>query len=63
MFKKGSKISLQNYPPLSLLPLVCKIIETVIHDQTQNFLDKHNIIYRYQSGLRKFFPLIHLYLI
>ena len=26
-----------------------------IHDQTQSFLDKNNIIYRYQSGFRKFF--------
>ena len=36
----------------SLLPLISKIIEKVIHDQNQaqTFLDKNNIIYRYQSG-------------
>ena len=32
-----------------------KIIEKVIHDHTQSFRDKNDIIYRYQSGFRKFF--------
>ena len=55
LFKKGSKTDPKNYRPISLLPLVSKIIEKVIHDQTQRFLDKNDIIYRYQSGFRKFF--------
>ena len=55
MFKKGSKTAPKNYRPISLLPLVSKIIEKVIRDQTQSFLDKNDIIYRYQSGFRKFF--------
>ena len=55
LFKKGSKTAPQNSRPISLLPLVSKIIERVIHDQTQSFLDKNDIIYRYQSGFRKFF--------
>ena len=52
--KKGSKAAPQNFRPISLLPLVSKIIEKVFHDQTQSFLDKNNI-YRYQSGFGKFF--------
>ena len=52
LFKIGSKAALY---PISLLPLVSKTIEKVIHDQTQRFLDKNDIIYRYQSGFRKFF--------
>ena len=40
MFKKVSKTAPKNYRPISLLPLVSKIIEKVIHDQTQSFLDK-----------------------
>ena len=55
MFKKSSKTDPKNYRPVSLLPLVSKIIEKVVHDQTQRFLDKNYIIYRYQSGFRKFF--------
>ena len=47
LFKKGLKTDLQNYRPTSLLPLVSKIIEKFIHDQTQSFLDKNDVIYRY----------------
>ena len=55
LFKKCSKTGPQSYRPISLLPLVSKIIEKVTHDQTQRFLDKNDIIYRYQSGFRTFF--------
>ena len=53
LFKKGSKTEAKNYRPISLLPIISKIIERVIHDQTQCFLDEKNIIFRYQSGFRK----------
>ena len=53
LFKKGSKTQTKNYRPISLLPLVSKIIEKVIHNQTESFLEKHKIIYKYQSGFRK----------
>ena len=52
-FKKGSKTEAKNYRPISLLPLVSKIIEKIIHNQTESFLEKHEIIYKYQSGFRK----------
>ena len=55
LFKKGSKTDPQNFRPISLLPLASKMFEKIIHDQTQRFLDKNDIIYRYQSGFRKFF--------
>ena len=31
------------------------MIEKFIHNQTQSFLDKNDLIYRYRSGFRKFF--------
>ena len=55
LFKKASKTAPKNYRPISLFPLVSKIIQKVIHVQNQSFLDKNYIIYRYQSGFRKFF--------
>ena len=53
LFKKGSTTEPKNYRPISLLPLISKLIEKVIHDQTQNFLFENNILYKYQSGFRK----------
>ena len=53
LFKKGSKTDPQNYHSISLLPILSKIIERIIHDQTQEFLSKNKILYRFQSGFRK----------
>ena len=52
LFKKGITTEPKNYRPISLLPLISKIIEKVIHDQTQKYLDEKNILYTYQSGFR-----------
>ena len=32
--------------------MVSKIIEKIIHDQTQNYLIENDILYEYQSGFR-----------
>ena len=53
LYKKEAKTKPKNYRPISLLPLISKVIEKVIHNQTQNFLDKNRILYSYQSGFRK----------
>ena len=53
LYKKEAKTKPKNYRPISLLPLLLKIIERIIHNQTQEFLDKNNILYKYQSGFRK----------
>ena len=50
LFKKGTKTDPENYRPISLLPILSKIIERIIHDQTQEFLSKNKILYRFQSG-------------
>ena len=50
LYKKGSTTLPRNFQPISLLPLVSKINEKVINDQTQAFVDETKILYRFQSG-------------
>ena len=52
LYKKGSNVDPKNYRPISLLPLVSKIFEKIVHIQTQEYLDTHQILYKYQSGFR-----------
>ena len=52
IFKKGKKTDSSNYRPISLLPSISKIVERVIHDQTNAFLSDEDILYNYQSGFR-----------
>ena len=53
LFKKGSKTNPLSYRPVSLLPLISKITEKLIHEQTSSFLSNNEILYNYQSGFRK----------
>ena len=52
MYKKGSTTEPKNYRPIPLLPLISKLIEKIIHEQTQKYLSDHNILNKYQSGFR-----------
>ena len=38
LFKKGKKTDPSNYRPISLLPVISKIIEKVVHHKTNAFL-------------------------
>ena len=52
LFKKGSKTDPQNYRPISLLPVISKVIERVVHNQTNSFLTQNKVLYNFQSGFR-----------
>ena len=53
-FQKLVQVGPKNYRPISLLPLISKVLEKVIHNQTQTFLTENNCLYCYQSSFRKF---------
>ena len=40
----------KNYRPISLPPLMSKVLERIVHEQSMEFFDKHNILYKFQSG-------------
>ena len=52
LFKKGTRTDPKNYRPISLLPLLSKTFEKVIHLQTAAFLDSNKILFANQSGFR-----------
>ena len=51
--KKGTETDPKNFRPISLLPIVSKIIEKVIHNQAMNYLTENTVLYKYQSGFGK----------
>ena len=51
-YKKGSRTEPKNFRPISLLPLLSKLIEKTIHDQVQNYCNENNIFFSFQSGFR-----------
>ena len=44
LYKKGSKANPENFRPISLLPLISKVIEKIVYDQVDNFLLQNNIL-------------------
>ena len=51
--KGGSTQDVNNYRPISLLSIIDKIIEKLMHKRLDNFLMEHNILYQNQFGFRK----------
>ena len=50
LFKKGSRNKPENYRPVSLTSVVCKLLETLIRDHMVEFLGKHQLINTSQHG-------------
>lgn len=50
--KKGDKSLPQNYRPISLTSVVCKVMETILRDKMVNFLEENNLINDSQHGFR-----------
>ena len=55
LFKKGNKDEPKNYPPISLLPQISKVIEKIVYGQILEYLDENKILYHYQSGFRPYY--------
>ena len=52
LFKKGDKIILENYLPISILPEISKNVERIMFNQIHNHLSTHNLFYSGQYGFR-----------
>ena len=53
LFKSGDKCVFSNYRPVSVLPLFSKILERLMYNRLLDFINKHNLLYKYQFGFRK----------
>lgn len=52
VFKKGSKDELNNYRPISLIPVISKIIEYLLRKQLYEFFESNKIFIENQYGFR-----------
>ena len=57
--KKGNKELLENYRPVSVLPIFGKIFEKIIYNRLYNFFTKENVLNDNQFGFRKGHSTIH----
>ena len=52
IFKKGSRLLPNNYRPVSLTSIICKLIESCIRDQVMTYLKNYDILVENQHGFR-----------
>lgn len=53
LFKSGMTNDFGNYRPISILPVLSKVLERILHSQLSDFLEQNNVLYDYQFGFRK----------
>jgi len=53
LFKKGSSSDPNNYRPVSLTSIACKIFESIIKDAILIYLNSHRLITKDQHGFLK----------
>ena len=59
IYKAGKKSIRENYRPISVLSVLSKIFERVVHERLYNFMDKNKLLYPRQFGFRSKLSPIH----
>ena len=55
VFKEGGRDTAENYRPISLTCICCKILEHIIGSHIRYHLDQYGILSAYQHGFRKLY--------
>ena len=50
LFKQGERTDLNNYRPISIIPVVAKVFERIVYNQFYEYLTENNLISCNQSG-------------
>jgi hypothetical protein len=53
LFKSGDSQQISNYRPVSILSLFSKIVEKLMYNRLYSFIEKNDILYKYQFGFRE----------
>ena len=63
IYKSGNKHEFNNYRPISLLSTFSKLLEKIAASQMTKYLNKFNLLYKFQFGFRKkhstILPMLH----
>ena len=51
--KKDAKCELTNYRPISILPVMSKVLEMIVNEQLRIYLEHNNLLCPTQYGFRK----------
>ena len=51
--KGNSRLAVTNYRLISVLPIISKIFEQIVHKRVYDFFISHHIIYEHQFGFQK----------
>ena len=52
LYKSEDKLLVENYRPISVLPVLSKVLERVVHTQMCPYLDHLSLLYKHQYGYR-----------
>ena len=52
LHKNGPHDDVNNYRPISILPVLSKVLEKHVHDCLSSYLHEHNLLHKTQSGFR-----------
>ena len=53
LYKSKDKLLVENYRPIYVLPVLCKVLERVVHTQMSTYLDHLGLLYKHHYGFRR----------
>ena len=59
IYKKGDKHQIENYRPISILPVISKVFEKVAYNQLFEYFSQNKLLFDSQYGFRKFHSTEH----